>query len=100
MAFDHSLGCEEGLDLFPKINYVAAIPQPVWTLGTESETLKSEANTGSAAAIGVHLLVAFLATDPTGIATRLGADGTFGLGRSGSFSLWRLGCGGHWRRVL
>lgn len=95
MTFDHALGSEEGLDLFSEIKYVAAVPQPVWTLGTETETLKTEAGAGSTASVGVHLLVTFLATDPAGIATRLGADGTFGLGRSGSFCLWRLGCLGH-----
>lgn len=35
-------------------------PQPLWTLGTEAEALKTEANASGAAAVGVHLLVAFL----------------------------------------
>lgn len=87
MALDHALGGKEGLDLLSDINHSTTLPQPVWTLGPEAEALKTEADTGLAAALGGHLLVAFLATDPTGVATRLGADRAFGLGRSGSFCL-------------
>ena len=35
-------------------------PQPLWTFGTEAEALEAETNAGGAAALGVHLLVAFL----------------------------------------
>lgn len=35
-------------------------PHPVWTLGTETEALKAEANASLASAVFVRLLVAFL----------------------------------------
>lgn len=88
-------------------------PQPLWTFRTEAEALETEADACGAAALGIHLFVAFLwegemgrirsgeeedlAADPAGVTAGLGAHGAFCFWRALSSWLGRLWSGRHER---
>jgi len=88
VALDHALGSKKGLDLVPEVEDVAVLPQPFWPLGAKAEALEAEANASGTASLGVHLLVAFLATDSAGVTAGLGAYSAFCFRRSGPSWLW------------
>jgi len=81
VALDHPLGSKEALDLLPHLGDMVTLLEIVWSLGTKAEALQAKTDTGLARTLGVLHLIAFLATDPTRVAPRLGPRSALSLGR-------------------
>jgi hypothetical protein len=90
VALDHSLSRQEVLDLLTELGDIIVLLEPIGALLAKAEALEAETDTGLATALCVWPFVAFLATDPTSIAARLGAHRAFCFGRSGFLSLLLL----------
>lgn len=83
VALNHALRSKEGLDLLAQFSDAVVLPHPVWPLGAKSKTLQPETDASLASTLFIRLLIAFLPSNPTGVAARLSTNGAFWLGRSG-----------------